>query len=319
MSDKPDDDTDTLIDEVSADTIESLTSTSITSDYKVRGKRSAPSGTGVLGHSTATSGTAFGVEGVTASATDGAAGVRGVGTATSGGVYGVLGLTDSPSGIGLVGAASDTAPLISLVGAPAGVWGHTDKSSADANVDFGTGVFGEAAASSGEAYGVTGSTNSADGYAVFALGDSRTDGNHEVTGTLVGSDLVGTANIASGVVTNSKIDAGTTIDRGKIDTDSITKSVDSSVTASYSTSGEETVFVDTSNQSVTITLSDSDAVAGRTIRVVDDAGDASTNAISVQAGGSFSLVGPNSSTISSTFGYREYHFSDGIWHEVGSN
>lgn len=319
MSDNPDDDTDTLTGDASADTTERLTSTPITSNYKVRGKKPASSGTGVLGHNTATSGTAFGVEGVTDSATDGAAGVRGVGTATSGGIYGVLGLTDSPSGMGLVGAASDTAPLISLRGAPAGVWGHTDKSGVDANVDFGTGVFGEAAASSGEAYGVTGSTNSADGYAVFALGDSKTDGNHEVTGTLVGSGLVGTANIASEVVTNSKIDSGTTIDRGKLDTDMITTRIDSNVTASYSTSGEETVFVDTSNQSVTITLSDSDGVAGRTIRVVDETGDASTNTISIQAGGSFSLAGPNSSTISSPFGYREYQFFDAVWHEVSSN
>jgi hypothetical protein len=71
------------------------------SDYKVRGKKAASSGTGVLGHNTATSGTAFGVEGVTDSTQDGAAGVRGVGTGTSGGIYGVLGLTDSPSGFGV--------------------------------------------------------------------------------------------------------------------------------------------------------------------------------------------------------------------------
>lgn len=66
------------------------------------------------------------------------------------------------------------------------------------------------------------------------------------------------------LVTNSKIDAATTIDRGKLDTDQITIQIDVSQTRSYPTSGEETVVVDPSGQPVTITLSDSDGVDGRT-------------------------------------------------------
>ena len=164
------------------------TQTVVSTDYKVRGKKPSSSGTGVLGHNTATSGTAFGVEGVTDSLTDGAAGIRGVGTATSGGIYGVLGLIDSPSGVGVVGAASDTTPLISFHGGPTGVWGHTDKSGADADVVAGYGVFGYADANSGQTYGVTGRTDSPDGYgvygitgttagyAVYADGDAKVDG-----------------------------------------------------------------------------------------------------------------------------------------------
>lgn len=140
-----------------------------------------------------------------------------------------------------------------------------------------------------------------------------------MTGTLVGTGLVGTANIASEAVTDAKIDAATTIDRGKLDTDPITIRIDSNNTASYTTTGEETVFVDTSTRSVTITSSDSDGDVGRTIRVVDQTVAARTNVISVQAGGSFSLAGPNSSTISSSRGYRAYQFFDGVWHEVSSN
>ena len=154
------------------------------SDYKVRGKKPAASGTGVLGHNTATSGTALGVDGVTDSATDGATGVRGVATATSGGVYGVLGVTDSRSGVGIVGAVSDSVPQIGMEGHPTGVWGHTDKSGAEGPVEAGYGVFGWSTATSGLTYGVAGRTKSPDGWGVFSVGDSKTTGDHEVGGAI---------------------------------------------------------------------------------------------------------------------------------------
>lgn len=154
------------------------------SDYKVRGKKQATDGTGVLGWNTATSGASHGLEGVTDSTVSGAAGVRGVATTTSGKPYGVLGFVDTPGAQGVVGAASDGVPLLGFGGTPTGVWGYTDKSSADPNVDSGYGVYGQAGATSGEAYGVFGTTSSpADtAYGVYSDGDSRTVGDHEVTG-----------------------------------------------------------------------------------------------------------------------------------------
>ena len=154
------------------------------SDYKVRGKKQATDATGVLGWNTATSGPSYGVEGVTDSGDDGAAGVRGVCTATTGGIYGVLGFGDTPSAQGVVGAASEAVPLLGFGGTPTGVWGYTDKSPNDANVDAAYGVYGQAAAGSGRTYGVYGTTSSADGYAVYADGDSKTAGAHEVGGVV---------------------------------------------------------------------------------------------------------------------------------------
>jgi len=65
------------------------------SDYKVRGKKDAPSGTGVLGYNVATSGASHGVEGVADSESDGAAGLYGEAAATTGDVYGVHATTNS--------------------------------------------------------------------------------------------------------------------------------------------------------------------------------------------------------------------------------
>jgi len=65
------------------------------SNYKTRGRLSDAGGTGVFGHSTASTGVGRGVTGRVDSTANGAAGVYGEATATTGDTYGVFGRTDS--------------------------------------------------------------------------------------------------------------------------------------------------------------------------------------------------------------------------------
>jgi hypothetical protein len=104
--------------DVSTDTIDQLTTT-VSTAYKVLGKFSDTSGAGVLGHNTASTGTAYGVEGVTDSSEDRAAGVRGEATAagTSGGTVGVHGVSNTDGDFttatvpaGVLGEATGKAP-----------------------------------------------------------------------------------------------------------------------------------------------------------------------------------------------------------------
>ncbi len=112
------------------------------SDYKVRGKKTAVDGTGVQGHNTATSGALHGVEGVTESSENTAAGLLGAATASTGQAYGVTGIAEAPSAQGVVGAAADSVPTLGFGGSPTGVWGYTDRSSDDIDVSAGDGVYG---------------------------------------------------------------------------------------------------------------------------------------------------------------------------------
>jgi len=123
--------------------------TVISSNYKTRGRRSSPDGTGVLGHNTATNGVASGVEGVTDSLTDDAAGVTGKATNSTGQTIGVYGSVASPHGTGVRGQSAGS-------GSGIGVHGMT-------NAYGGTGVRGAATASGGPATGVVGNTDS-EGY-----------------------------------------------------------------------------------------------------------------------------------------------------------
>lgn len=97
MTEQPADDTDEAVIDASTAISDTNVATRVSSTYKVLGELNAPSGTGVLGRNTATSGAATGVEGVTDSTDASAAGVRGQATATSGAAetYGVQGITQS--------------------------------------------------------------------------------------------------------------------------------------------------------------------------------------------------------------------------------
>ncbi len=344
MSDSTDD-TDDTVDE---STLESQSGTlAVSSTYKVLGLLDDPTGVGVLGQNDATSGNAYGVDGITSSGADEAAGVRGTGPGSSFGVIGrsfstesnlpsipgeasagVLGLSENGLGLfaksvgsdGVYGRSEDPGAAgvfgfgASSSGVTKGVYGETVS-----ETDGAAGVRGEATGSTGTIYGVYGTASSSDGYGVYSAGDSKTEGNHEVGGTLVGSDIVDTGTVAAGAITNSEIDSGTTIDRSKLDTARSTTLVDSSNTASYTTDGDETVYVNTNDQSVTITLSETDGENGRSIRIVDAGGAAATNGITLQAGGAPAIEGPNSKFISTNNGYREYEYYLGVWYEVSSN
>lgn len=117
-----------------------------------------------------------------------ATGVVGHATAGSSITYGVLGQGDSPSTQGVVGTTGSLPNI--PTGFPAGVWAHTARSSADAGVTEGYGIYAESTAGSGETYGLYGIVKSPQGYGVYSDGNSHTKGNHEVTRDVsVGGDL----------------------------------------------------------------------------------------------------------------------------------
>lgn len=122
---------------------ETVKSSSVSSTFKVLGRKDAPDGTGVLGHNTTTTGVSYGVEGVTDAAKAGAAGVRGEAAASNGDIFGVEGITQSsnlaaagvkahaPNGARGVIADADSATAVfgnSVSGK--GVWGISDSSTA---------------------------------------------------------------------------------------------------------------------------------------------------------------------------------------------
>ncbi|BCW96836.1 MAG: hypothetical protein KatS3mg018_2318 [Fimbriimonadales bacterium] len=119
------------------------------------GQSISPTGTGVLGRASATSGTTNGVYGWADSPSG--RGVFGTATATSGFSFGVWGQSSSPAGTGVYGVA--LSPSGSTYG------GRFEAGSFD-----GTGVYGVAVATSGVNYGVVGRTNSPNGYGGYFVG-----------------------------------------------------------------------------------------------------------------------------------------------------
>jgi hypothetical protein len=178
--------------------------TAVSTDYKVLGRKDAPAGTGVLGHNTANSGMALGVEGVTDSADAGATGVRGHAPATSGLTFGVHGLTESSTGIGVFaeapngggshalfaradgpGAETVLAKATATTGGPIAIEGHTQGRGTDAagvsGITLGspsdaTGVRGYHQSTDGSGSGVEGVTDSADSSAAGLRGRAPNGG-----------------------------------------------------------------------------------------------------------------------------------------------
>lgn len=194
----------------------SVTTSAISSAYKVLGQLDDPTGVGVLGHNTSTTGTAYGVEGVTDSADTEAVGVYGnAATAASNATFGVVGTTasdhnlaagvfgDGSQAIGVRGisAGDDGVFGLSYASGAAGVYGESKESSgsstngvrgiARSDADGTAGVKGESFATSGATYGVYGSANSADGYGLYSADDARVDGSVSV-GSLGAEVTLGT-------------------------------------------------------------------------------------------------------------------------------
>jgi hypothetical protein len=123
----------------------------------------SPGETGVRGISSATTDQGSGVYGE-ASSPEAGTGVFGRASATTGNSTGVYGEASSPEGRGVVGSATS----------PDGGTGV----SGDAEGAGGVGVFGSAAATSGDGVGVFGISNAAEGAAVRAAANSTTGSNY---------------------------------------------------------------------------------------------------------------------------------------------
>lgn len=158
-------------DDETADTTDVTTTSHTSSVWKVLGELADAGATGVLGHNSATSGAGSGVEGVTDSSGTDSAGVRGEATAGSGSTYGVAGYNNSTD---FSAAVYGAVTASSNASATNGVYGYDPT-------ENGAGVYGFTDGP-GKTYGVYAHTQSADGYALYADGDSKTEGNHEITG-----------------------------------------------------------------------------------------------------------------------------------------
>jgi hypothetical protein len=144
------------------------------------------SGNGVRGEATATSGTTYGVFGLSAS-TDGT-GVYGVATATSGSNVGLYGVSASTSGTGVYGVANAAS------GSTYGVYGVSTST-------VGRGVYGVATAASGVNYGLYGVSTSTDGRGIrgdASAPSGNTYGVYGVSGSTGGRGVYGFASAASG-------------------------------------------------------------------------------------------------------------------------
>ena len=151
-------------------------------------------GFGVIGTSAATTGSSYGVYGVTASTTNFAAGGAGAENATTGEVFGVAGSTGSST----TGASGVNGYESSKTGQVFGVFGSTTSAT-----NFAAGVSGNANATTGQVYGVVGVSNSTtagaaavNGYEPAATG--QVYGVSGSTPSTSGSGVVGNATATSG-------------------------------------------------------------------------------------------------------------------------
>jgi len=148
----------------------------------VHGDVTAPNGQGVYGSNEATTGSAYGVLGISASVSG--SGVFGNETGTSGYTVGVYGTASSPLGVGVRGDSLSTTGsgpgVYGTSNSPfaAGVGGTNNSTTGPAigvigvsasSSDGATGVNGSATGRGGNAYGVLGSSLSPQGYGVFGF------------------------------------------------------------------------------------------------------------------------------------------------------
>ena len=106
------------------------------------------------------------------------------------------------------------------------------------------------------------------------ISDTRTDVSNDGTQVVADTDDI---NFGTDLAVSDDGDGSVTVD-ASAGSGLTTKLVDSSSTTSYTTSGEDKIYVDTSSAAVTITLSDSDTTQGNEVEVVHIGG---SNAITV--------------------------------------
>jgi hypothetical protein len=83
--------------------------------------------------------------------------------------------------------------------------------------------------------------------------------------------------------------------------ESVTIEQTATVSSNFITSGQTTVFADVSSNTLTVTLATSDAEDGRKVRVVDKAGNAGSNNITINTEGIQTINGETSAILNSNF------------------
>ena len=150
-------------------------------------KATTPTGVGVYGNTTSSSGLGYGVMGSSGSS-DGR-GIYGEASSVSGNNYGVFGRSSSNVGTGVFGWVTPS------TGINYGVSGLSASSS-------GRGVYGEASSTTGNNYGVFGKTNSSQGHGVYGIAESSTGNTYSVMGenkSSTGTGVYGIATSKSGI------------------------------------------------------------------------------------------------------------------------
>jgi hypothetical protein len=133
----------------------------------VFGRAASPDGVGVSGLATATTGNAYGVTGET-NTTGFGAGVNGVASATTGNAFGVFGSTASPNGVAVFGVASALSGGTGVVGV----------------VDSPNGVAGRFVISGGSGLILQGNSGNTEVFAIDGRGNGFLAGNLVVNGTV---------------------------------------------------------------------------------------------------------------------------------------
>lgn len=91
-----------------------------------------------------------------------------------------------------------------------------------------------------------------------------------------------------------------------------------SVSSDYTTSGEQLLFVDTTSNPVTVTLSEADRDTGSNVIVVDSGGNAGANAITIATEGSATINGSNTSLIEDEYSAKAIASDGSNWYTSGA-
>jgi len=135
-----------------------------------------------------------------------------------------------------------------------------------------------------------------------------------LTTTNASVGLGGSATLDVSGVTDSEIDAGTTISRSKIDDERDTTGPH---TADTTTSGEEVLLVDTSGGPVTVTLASADANEGNFVTVVDVGGAAGADPITIETEGSELIDGGSEASVDTDYGAFVLASDGANWYGAG--
>lgn len=119
-----------------------------------------------------------------------------------------------------------------------------------------------------------------------------------VVAAKIDTDAVGSDELADGSVSDTHVADDADISRSKLDRDRITEPI----SGDHATTNEDVILVDTSTGSHTVTLSSDDVVDGRSVQVIDVAGVAESNPITVDTEGDETIDGDPSFDVDTDWG-----------------